>query len=359
MNGNRGATRSAKGGSNGGAIPAGFFGIAVGALAFANLWRVAIRVWDLPAIAGTALTVAALALWLVLLAAYAHKWFAHTAEARAELEHPVQSSFVALAPVATLLAAQLLQPYAHTLALSLYGVATLAQLALGVYLQGKLWQGGRQPELTTPAIYLPTVGAGFVAATSSAAFGFHQLGELFFGAGALAWLALESMILQRAAVHEPLPEALRPTLGIQLAPPVVGGVAYLSLTSGAPDLFAYALLGYGLYQGLLLLRLLPWIRRQAFVAGYWAFSFGVAALPTMVLRLLERGATGPLEWAAPVLFVAANAIIAILVVKTLGLLVQGKLIPPAASAPASTTAAASATGPAKRIATSPRVARVQ
>ncbi|MGF6964486.1 tellurite resistance protein TehA-like permease [Paraburkholderia sp. WC7.3g] len=158
------------------------------------------------------------------------------------------------------------------------------------------------------------------------------------------------MILHRAAVHEPLPEALRPTLGVQLAPPVVGGVAYMSLTTGTPDLFTYALLGYGLYQALLLLRLLPWIRRQAFVPGYWAFSFGAAALPTMALRLVERGATGPIEFAAPVLFLAANAIIAMLVAKTLQLLVQGKLIPPVA---ASSTAAAA---PVK---TAARIARVQ
>ncbi|MCX4172705.1 MULTISPECIES: dicarboxylate transporter/tellurite-resistance protein TehA [Paraburkholderia] len=313
--------------SNRGTIPVSFFGMAVGALAFANLWRVAIRVWHLPTIAGDVLSVAALAVWLVVLLAYGHKWLTHAAEARAEMQHPVQSSFAALGPVSSLLAAQLLQPYAHSVALALFGVAVVAQLVLGVYLHGRLWQGGRKPELITPAIYLPTVASSFVAGTAAAAFGFHQLGGLFFGAGVLSWLAIESMILHRAAVHEPPPEALRPILGIQLAPPVVGGVTYLSLSSGTPDLVALMLLGYGLYQALLLLRLLPWIRQQAFVPGYWAFSFGVAALPTMAIRMVERGATGPLEWLAPVLFIAANVVIGIFVVKTLGLLVQGKLIP--------------------------------
>jgi tellurite resistance protein len=331
-----------------GTIPVAFFGIAVGALAFANLWRVAIRLWHLPVAVGDLMTVAALVVWLVILVAYGQKWLTHAAEARAEMQHPVQSSFAALGPVSSLLAAQLLQPYARTLALSLFGVAVLAQLALGMYLHGRLWQGGRKPELVTPAIYLPTVAPSFVAGTASAAFGFHQLGALFFGAGLLSWLAIESLILHRAAVHEPLPDALRPVLGIQLAPPVVGGVTYLSLSSGAPDLLALVLLGYGLYQALLLLRLLPWIRQQAFVPAYWAFSFGVAALPTMALRMVERGATGPVEWAAPVLFIAANAIIAILAVKTLGLLVRGKLTP--------ATAAIGAL-PAPRTSTDSRIAR--
>ena len=336
--------------SNRGTIPVAFFGIAVGALAFANLWRVAIRLWHLPAAVGSVTTVAAIVVWLVILAAYGQKWLTRAGEARAEMQHPVQASFAALGPVSTLLAAQLLQPYAHTVALALFGVAVVAQLALGVYLHGRLWQGGRNRELVTPAIYLPTVAPSFVAGTAAAAFGFHQLGSLFFGAGMLSWLAIESLILHRAAVHDPLPEALRPLLGVQLAPPVVGGVTYLSLSNGTPDLFALALLGYGLYQALLLLRLLPWIRQQAFGPGYWAFSFGVAALPTMVLRMVERGATGPVEWAAPVLFIAANLIVAILVVKTLGLLVRGKLIP-------ASTAPAAGAGPASQAPHASRMTR--
>ena len=329
--------------SNRGPIPVAFFGIAVGALAFANLWRVAIRVLHLPAGIDGILSAVAITVWLVVLVAYAHKWLTRTADAQAEMQHPVQSSFAALGPVSSLLASQILLPYAHALALGLFWVAVVAQLVLGVYLHGRLWQGGRKPELITPAIYLPTVAPSFVAGTAAAAFGFHQLGALFFGAGLLSWLAIESLILHRAAVHEPLPEALRPILGVQLAPPVVGGVTYLSLTTGVPDLFAMILLGYGLYQALLLLRLLPWIRQQAFVPGYWAFSFGVAALPTMALRMVERGAGGALEWAAPALFIAANVVIALLAVKTVELLVRGKLIPAVAVAQSAPVVAAVAT----------------
>jgi tellurite resistance protein len=39
--------------------------------------------------------------------------------------------------------------------------------------------------------------------------------------------------------------AMRPTLGVQLAPPAVGAVAYLGVTQGPPDIFAHALIGYG------------------------------------------------------------------------------------------------------------------
>ncbi|MEJ1961125.1 MAG: response regulator [Gammaproteobacteria bacterium] len=38
-----------------------------------------------------------------------------------------------------------------------------------------------------------------------------------------------------------------------------------------------ALIGYALFQAVLLARLIPWIRHQAFAASYWAFTFDSAA----------------------------------------------------------------------------------
>ncbi|MFD2031611.1 hypothetical protein ACFSKM_17310 [Ancylobacter dichloromethanicus] len=100
------------------------------------------------------------------------------------------------------------------------------------------------------------------------------------------------MLLNRFQHGAALPPAQRPTLGIQLAPPVVGAVTYLSLTSDGPDIFAQALVGYGLLQLLLIARLLPWILRQPLSAAYWAFTFGLTALATSTLQLVERGASG-------------------------------------------------------------------
>ena len=79
----------------------------------------------------------------------------------------------------------------------------------------------------------------------------------------------------------------------------------------------------------LLLRLLPWIARQAFTPSFWAFSFGVVALPTLAMRLLGAGAGGPLAWLAPLSFAAANAIIGLLALKTLARLAQRRLLPAA------------------------------
>jgi tellurite resistance protein len=315
-------------------VPASFFGIAVGLLAFANAWRVATHAWALPAAIMPALSALALVAWLAIGALYALKWVEDAAGARAEFAHPVQSSFVALATIASMLAAVALLPFSHALARAVVVPALAAQLVLGVWLQGRAWQGGRDASTITPAAYLPTVGQNFVAATASASFGWHALGLLFFGVGMLSWLSVESVLLLRGTTVEALPPALRPVMGIQLAPPVVGGVAWLALHGGAADDFALALLGDGVFQALMLARLVPWIRAQGFGPGWWAFSFGAAALPTLAIRLAEGGALGGLAWIAPASFALSNLAFAGLVARTIALALRGKLLPPAVAATA-------------------------
>jgi tellurite resistance protein len=314
-------------------VPFSFFGIAVGLLAMANAWRVAARLWHLPAVVADVAAVPGLALWGALLALVAWRSLRDRAGVAAELAHPVQSSYAALVAVASLLAANVLLPYSRPLAEAVLFGALALHVVTATWLHGRFWQGDRA-QAAVPAMYLPATGQNFVAATALASFGWPGAGMLFFGAGLLSWLAIESVLLQRASAAEPMAPALRPSLGIQLAPPVVGGVSYLALTSGTPDLFAHALLGYGLFQAVLLARLLPWIRAQAFTPGYWGFSFGVAALPTLAMRMVERGSTDAVAAIALPSFVLANGIIAVLAWKTLALWLGGRLLPAGAPAPA-------------------------
>jgi tellurite resistance protein len=314
-------------------VPASFFGIVLGLVGLGNAWRIAARLWHLPGSIGESLMVAAALVWALLVIVTAGKWLYARPAAVAEFAHPVQAGFVPLLPLTTMLMALAAAPHAHSLALGLWVVGVLGQLGLGAILGARLWQGGRDPQAITTVLYLPTVGVNFVAATVAGNLGHADWGALFFGIGVFAWLALESVILQRHALSAPLPVAMRATLGIQLAPPLVGAMAYLAITSGPPDLFVQALFGYGLFQGLLLLRLLPWLREQPFGAGAWAYTFGITALAAVPMRMLERGAAGPQALLALPLFVVANLFIAWLVVRTLAMARRGQLLPAAATVP--------------------------
>jgi tellurite resistance protein len=313
-------------------IPASFFGIVLGLAGLGNTWRAATAAWHLPAAIGEALMALATLIWAILILLYGLKWVFRRQEARAEVFHPIQCCFIGLGGVSTMLIALAVLPYGRQVALILFGAGGLFTLGFAVWRTGLLWQGGRDPAVTTPVLYLPAVAGGFVGAAAAAAFGFPSWGHFAFGGALLAWLALESVLLHRFYTLPEMPVALRPTLGIQLAPPAVGAVAYYAVNGGHADLVVNALLGYGILQALILLRLLPWLRKQPFAASYWSYTFGAAALTTTPLRMIAHGETGPAAQLAPVLFVAANLVIALIALGTIRLLFQGRLLSPAAPA---------------------------
>jgi len=158
-------------------------------------------------------------------------------------------------------------------------------------------------------------------------FGYGESAQLAFGAGLFAWIAIESVIIHRLYTAPEMPAALRPTLGIQLAPPAVAAVAYLNVGSGAPDIVAHALIGYALLQAIVLLRLWPWLRAAGATPAWWGFSFGAAALPTAAIKLVAHDDSGFVATLAPWLFAAGNIVIVAIAMVTVYLLVNGRLLP--------------------------------
>lgn len=308
------------------AVPASFFSMVLGLTGLGTDWRVASRLWALPAWVGEAVMAVAGAVWLALVVLYGLKWWHSTEAARAEIAHPIQCCFAALVPITTMLVGIAVLPYARPLALLLCVSGALGVLAFGVWRHGGLWRGGRSVSHTTPVLYLPTVAANLVTAIAASALGWPELGQLFFGAGVLSWLALESLVVGRLFTAEEMPLALRPTLGIQPAPPAAALLAYSAITTGPPDLLAHGLLGYALLQGLLVVRLLPWVR-QPFTPSYWAFTFGITAVASATLRFAERGSDPVFAALAPVLFIAANVVVLGLFAATVLAALRGRLLP--------------------------------
>lgn len=308
-------------------IPAAAFGIVLGTIGLANAWRAATALWGTSPIVSETIGLIGAAIWLVLILCYALKWIAFRTDALQELEHPVQCCFTGLVGVATMLVATVALPFSELLAEILNWIGACWTAIFALWRTGILWRGGRDPSTTTAVLYLPTVAGSYVLAIVGASLGYHSLSQLAFGAGFFSWLAIESVLLNRLLTVPELAEPVRPTIGIQLAPPTVGCVAYLSATSGVPDMLAHAMLGYGLLQAFLMIRILPWVMKRPFAAGYWAFSFGLTALATAILKMAERGDTGVVPAIALPVFVIVNALIALLAVPSIGLLIRGKLFP--------------------------------
>ncbi|MBF7015054.1 dicarboxylate transporter/tellurite-resistance protein TehA (plasmid) [Novosphingobium resinovorum] len=309
-------------------VPASFFGIVLGLAGLSNAWRAAHAAWGLPVAIAEVILICAIVAWAAVAVLYGLKWVVTPAIVAEEAKHPVQCCFIGLAGVSTLLIAQGVLPSSRSLAIGLFLLGAGFTVCFALWRTGLLWRGGRADAATTPVLYLPMVAGGFVGATVASALGWRDWGQLAFGAGFFTWLAVESVILLRLYTAEPMPPALRPTMGIQLAPPAVGAVSYLSVGQGAPDLVAHLLIGYALLQAALLLRMSRWISEQPFGASYWAFTFGATALAGAMVRLAPADHGGAIATLSPVVFALANIVVLGIAIGTLRQLFTGRLLPP-------------------------------
>lgn len=321
-----------------GNMPAAYFGIVLGLAGLGNAWRAAAQAWQFPAFVAELIYAVAGIVWAALVILYICKALMAPAKAAAEVSHPVQCCFIGLTGVSTMLIAGGLAPHSQAAAYVLFAIGFVFTLGFGVWRTGRLWHGERDPGTTTAVLYLPTVAGSFVSAAVSSALGHPDWGQLAFGAGLFSWLAMESVLLNRLLTGPTTAAALRPSLGIQLAPAPVGALAYIAVNGGTPDIVAHALIGYGILQLLILARLSSWIAEAGAVPGLWAFSFGATAIAAAPLRLIAHSDGGPMAVLGPILFALATLFVAGLVVMTLWLLAAGKMFAAPQPAPVRTPA---------------------
>ncbi len=289
-------------------------------------WRVASTLWGLPSVIGESVLVLSILVWAALLIVYLSQAIQQPQYVRIEAEHPVQGGTPALIAVATMLIAIAALPYSRLAAEILAAGAIGGHLLFSLWHTGTLWRGGRSQMDTLPTVYLPTVAGNFTSGAILGALGMPSWGWLFVGAGVFSWLALESLMIHRLLVPEPLPVPQRPLLGIQFAPAVVCAMACLMLSPGAHEPWLLMLWGYGLFQLLLGIRLRPWLGEQPFAMSYWAYTFGIAATTICALKLAVSGVDAARFLALPI-FLCANAFIGYLTWKTAVLLLSGQFLP--------------------------------
>ncbi|GAB2910567.1 TDT family transporter [Rheinheimera gaetbuli] len=124
-----------------------------------------------------------------------------------------------------------------------------------------------------------------------------------------------------------LPGVAQNLQGIQIAPAVVSGLAYLMLEPDSANLLIKMLPGYGCYQILIAFRLLPWTFNSGLHMGYWAFSFGVIACAQIaVLLALIAPAKHLWQFLSVLMFALANVVVVMLLGLSLLLTLRGKLI---------------------------------
>lgn len=248
--------------------------------------------------------------------------------------HPVRHTFVATLPNGVILLATvgvaLFGPAAGTAlwwALQvLWWIGSLSLVVVTVWVMARWWDfalGGLPWASVTPALFIPVAGH-VLAPMAGVRLGHAQWAAAQFGIGALFWLPALALLLVRLAVAGPLPDRLRPTVFVVVAPPAASGLSALWL--GAPPGVAWMLWGMALFSFAWAGTQARAIAAQPFGLSHWGLSFPLAALAALTLRLAQPG--GVMAVLGPAFLALASLVIAALVMGTLRGLRDASLLAP-------------------------------
>lgn len=307
----------------------GLFSIPLGLLALSGSWQhLSSLGWAFTAVMEQILLWLGLGILALLLLLAVGKLILHHGVFRQEFKHPVQGALLALMPVSCLLAVVLLRPshpdwrVAVNLAIAL---CLMLQAIIAWHIVSQLATGQMPSELLSPALYLPIVPGGFVGAMALTVIGLPGFAMLLMGMGLGGWALLEMRILNRLFAG-PLPLGLRPTLGIEIAPAAVGTLAAATVW---PMLSAdFIMIGLGIASGpvFAVLTRWRWWSQTPFSFSFWSFSFPAAALASCIAEAVRRGGWPPEVALGAVLL--ASSVILFLAVRTVNLLLRGRLLSP-------------------------------
>ncbi|RAP78042.1 SLAC1 anion channel family protein [Paenibacillus montanisoli] len=307
-------------------LPINLFGAVMGLSGLALAWRLSSQVFGTHAMIGDGIGILAVAVFLVLFVSYLVKAIRYTDQVKAEFNHPIAGHFFGTFTIAILLLSSVIAPYSESIGQAVWIAGTVLTLALSYTVVSRLLRGRQEAAHAVPAWLIPGVAALDIAVSGGTMpFGWaHELNLLSLAIGSFVALVFFTLIVYRLIHHDPLPLGLTPSLIILIAPFEVGFLGYTTFT-GRIDNFASALFYFGLF--LFAVLFVKVFRKSVpFSASWWAVSFPMAALSNAALKYADFTGSWMTKAIAVLLLVLLTAVLAVLFVRTLVILFNGKLL---------------------------------
>jgi len=241
---------------------------------------------------------------------------------KADFTDPALIGFTGALPVGMTLVAGGLGPYAPAVARDLWWLACVMLVAFQVCGIARWLSGGIALEKLNAGWLILIVG-GIVVPGPGISLGLAGASKFFFGFSACAATVLLPLLLARAALAAPLPDALRPTWFILLVPP---SLIYANGLALYPEMtFLENLYFCALVIGLALLVFARRFWRWPFAPSWWAFTFPLVALAYAATRFAQEHSGGPWRGIAALTFLLATLVVAMVLVRTLAYLFSKRL----------------------------------
>lgn len=301
----------------------------MGIAGLASAWRQASHQFGASPLIEAATGAVAVALFALLCVAYAVKALRYPQVVRSEFMHPIAGNFFGTATIAALLVSSVVAPVSDRASQVLWSIGAVATIALAFTIVSRLLRGKVDAGHAVPAWLIPGVATLDITVAGSAmpmAWA-KELNLFSMAVGTMVALVFFTMIVSRLIHHhEKLADEMVPSLMILVAPFEVGFLAYTSFFQRV-DTFAAMLFYFGLFVFLSLV-FKVFRRSIPFAAGWWALSFPIAALCNAALRYAAYAHYPAVTVLALALLAFLSVLIAVLLFRTLRMLVSGRLLAP-------------------------------
>ena len=311
-------------------LPVGLFGSVMGLTGLSIAWRLAQVRYGSPewlAQVSPAIGWVAVAAFIAILAGYAVKLLTAFGAVQAEFRHPIAGNLFGTPLISLLLLPIVLAPYSLIVARVLWVFGAVGMVLFAWFVVSRWLSDRQQPAHATPAWIVPVVGVLDVplAIPVLGLPPMHGVAVFALAVGLFFAVPLFTLIFSRLLFEPPLPDALKPSLLILVAPFAVGCSTYV-VTVGQFDLFANALTMLTLFT---LAVLLGKLRRLPvccpFRVAWWAVSFPLAASSIAAFRFAAAESGVIADAIALALLALATLVIVGLLVRTLLGLGRGEL----------------------------------
>jgi tellurite resistance protein len=308
-------------------VPVGLFGSTMGLTGLSVAWRLAHLRYGVAANVADVVGLVALAAFIATSLAYVGKWKTAPRAVKAEFQHPIAGNMFGTIFVSLLLVPFVVAPMSRLVARILWVMGAIG-IVIFAWIIATRWLSTRQQlSNATPAWIIPVIGLLDIplAMPVLGLQAFHDVMVLGLAVGLFFATPLFTVIFQRQVFEAPMPDELRPTLLILVAPPAVGFSAYVA-TTGHLDLFAQALYWVTMF---VLAILLGQLRNLPvccpFRISWWAVSFPLAACAIAALKYTTESPGWITDTIAVTLLALMTLVIAGLLVRTITGIARGEL----------------------------------
>ena len=265
-----------------------------------------------------------IAMFIIVMGIFLYRLIRYPNDIKEELNHPVKTNFFGAIAISFLMLGLVFYDMNETISFVLWLIGALIQLFLTLFLLTDLmWKQTLKIEQFNPVWFIPIVGNIVVPLAGVYHVGV-EINIFYFSLGIIFSIIYFTLFMNRMFFKGPLPNMLRPTVFILLAPPAIGFMSYVKIF-GEANAFAFILYGFAFYLGLLLLFQIKYYLKVPFFVSWWAMLFPTAAVTNATFLMYEITNLIYLKWLIHVQIFGLILLALYLLARTIGLYMNKQL----------------------------------